>query len=123
MLELLSCDQCGKMVLIVNEGSGTLSCCGQPMTWCSEKTVDEGKEKHAPVVEKIPTGTRIKVGAVPHPMEADHHIVWIEVMGDTFLYTKTLKPGDTPESDFCIDPDQVKKVRIYCNKHGFWKKS
>ena len=120
MLELFQCANCGKMVLVVQEGKGTLVCCGQPMARAPEKTTDEGKEKHAPVIEAVPNGIRVKVGAVPHPMEPDHFIRWIEVMGDTFLVTRTLKPGDAPAAEFNVDRAHVQKVRILCNKHGFW---
>lgn len=109
------------MVLIVNEGKGTLVCCNQPMTHIPEKQgEEEGKEKHIPVIEKTDSGIKVKVGSVPHPMVDDHYIKWIEVIGDTYLQTSTLKPGDAPEKEFCVPFDSVKKVRIYCNKHGFW---
>jgi superoxide reductase len=109
------------MVLVVNEGNGTLICCNQPMTRIPEKhSEEEGKEKHIPVIEKTEKGVRIKVGSIPHPMVDDHYIKWIEIMGDTFLQTATLKPGESPEKEFCIPAEKVLKVRIYCNKHGFW---
>jgi superoxide reductase len=108
------------MVLIVQNGAGTLVCCGQPMIRVPEKRDEEGKEKHVPITEKTPSGIKVKVGSIPHPMVDDHYIKWIEVMGDTFLQTSTLKPGDVPEKEFCVPFEQVKKVRIDCNKHGFW---
>jgi len=124
MLSLYSCSTCGKKVLVVEDGKGALVCCGAPMTWMEEKSTETGKEKHLPVVEKTPRGIRVRVGAVPHPMENEHYIKWIEVIGDTFLYTATLAPGEKPEKEFCLegtDPlRHVKKVRIYCNVHGVW---
>jgi superoxide reductase len=120
MLALYKCEKCGKMVLVVQDGEGTLVCCQQPMVKVVEKTEDAGKEKHVPVIEKTANGIRVKVGAVPHPMEPAHHIKWIEVMGDRFLHTATLQPGEKPEKEFCVDIAQVQKVRIYCNIHGFW---
>lgn len=121
MLELYHCNICGQMVLIVNEGKGTLVCCNQPMTHIAEKHgEEEGKEKHIPVVEKTNSGINVKVGSVPHPMVDDHYIKWIEVIGDTYLQTSTLHPGEAPEKEFCVPYDSVKKIRIYCNKHGFW---
>ncbi len=86
-----------------------------------EKTDDVGKEKHVPVIEKTNNGIKAKIGAVPHPMEKEHHIKWIEVMGKRFLHTETLQPGEKPEKEFCIDISDVQKVRICCNVHGFWK--
>ncbi|WP_321504876.1 desulfoferrodoxin [uncultured Methanoregula sp.] len=124
MLALYSCSTCGKKVLIVEDGKGTLVCCGNPMTRLDEKSVEAGREKHLPVIEKTPRGIRVKVGAVSHPMEKEHFIRWIEVIGDTFLHTAMLAPGEKPEKEFCLegsDPiSHVKKVRIYCNVHGVW---
>jgi superoxide reductase len=108
------------MVLVVQDGGGTLVCCNQPMIHVQEKHADEGKEKHVPVMEKTAGGIKVKVGSVPHPMADDHYIKWIEVMGDTFLQTTTLKPGDSPEVELCVPFDNVQKIRIFCNKHGFW---
>lgn len=121
MLELYHCNICGQMVLVVSEGAGTLVCCNQPMIQIQEKHgEEEGKEKHIPVLEKKGDGIIVKVGSVPHPMVDDHYIKWIEVMGETFLQCATLKPGDAPEMEFCVPYEKVHKVRIYCNKHGFW---
>ncbi|MFA4877493.1 MAG: desulfoferrodoxin family protein [Methanoregula sp.] len=124
MLSLYSCATCNKMVLIVQDGEGILTCCGKPMSRLEEKNVEAGKEKHLPLIEQTLRGIRVKVGAVPHPMEKEHFIKWIEVIGDTFLYTGTLSPGEKPEMEFSLDVEDplrhVKKVRIYCNVHGIW---
>src|SRR5512139_1876482 len=124
MLQLFKCATCSKMVLVVQDGDGELACHQRPMIRLEEKSTDVGKEKHLPVIEKIPGGIRVKVGAVPHPMEPAHFIKWIEVIGDTFLHTQTLSPGDKPEREFILpgkDPlAHVQKVRIYCNVHGAW---
>jgi superoxide reductase len=112
------------MILVVRDGDGTLVCCDKPMVRMEEKSTEQGKEKHLPVIEKTPTGIRVKVGSIPHPMEKEHFIQWIEVIGDSFLFTATFKPGDKPEKEFTIDtknhPGQVRKVRIFCNVHGIW---
>jgi superoxide reductase len=121
MLALYSCATCGKMVLVVQDGDGELVCCGKPMVRMEEKSTETGKEKHLPVIETIPGGIRVKVGSIPHPMEPAHYIKWIEVIGDTFLYTATLSPGQKPEKEFSLPAGgQVQKVRIYCNVHGVW---
>jgi superoxide reductase len=84
-----------------------------------ENTVDASKEKHVPVIEKVPGGYKVKVGAVPHPMEEKHWIEWIELMADGMVMTKLLKPGDAPEAVFITDAKSV-SVREYCNIHGLW---
>jgi len=110
------CDVCGNMVGAVHAGKGQLACCGQPMRLLEAKKEEEGKEKHLPVIEHG-ENVRVKVGSVPHPMEDNHYIEWIEVMVGDDVYRR-LKPGDKPEAEF-----EVKgKVgaRAYCNVHGLW---
>jgi superoxide reductase len=124
MLDLYSCPSCKQMILTVQPGPGQLVCCGKPMEHLDEKSADAGKEKHLPVIENIPGGIRVKIGGVPHPMEKDHYIRWVEVIGDDFLYTLTFRPGDAPVREISLagpNPlSRVRKVRIYCNLHGAW---
>ena len=80
------CNVCGNIVEVTHVGGGTLVCCGQPMELLTEKTADQGMEKHVPVVEKIDGGYKVKVGSVPHPMEEGHYIEWIELMADGKIY-------------------------------------
>jgi len=67
----------------------------------------EGKEKHLPVIE-VGKGrgksdvdvVRVFVGKeVPHPNTVEHHIAWIELVGDF--------------KAFC--------ALSYCNVHGVWQ--
>jgi superoxide reductase len=119
MLELYKCSVCGNITMVVHNSGGTLVCCGKPMEFLQEKTNDQGKEKHVPVVEKTAKGIIVKVGSVPHPMEDKHYIEWIEVTSGPFLSVKGLRPGEKPEAEFCI-PETNAKARAYCNVHGLW---
>jgi superoxide reductase len=85
-----------------------------------ENTVDAAVEKHVPVIEKTGTGVIVKVGSVPHPMEEDHYIQWIEVTADGRVYRKFLNPGDRPEAEFEVKAETI-QAREYCNLHGLWK--
>jgi len=107
------------MVEVINVGGGELVCCGKPMILQVENTVDAAKEKHVPVIEKIANGFRVKVGAVPHPMEEKHYIQWIEVVADGQADRKFLSPGDRPEAEFCLQASTI-TAREYCNLHGLW---
>ena len=118
--QIYKCNVCGNMVEMTHTGAGQLVCCGQPMELLKEKTEDVGKEKHLPVVEKIEKGVKVKVGSVPHPMEENHYIEWIEIIADGRIYKKFLKPGDKPEAEFCIQTENI-ATREYCNIHGLWK--
>ncbi len=119
-LEIYVCEICGNIIEVLHEGVGELVCCGEPMKLMKENTVDAAKEKHVPVIEKVEHGIKVKVGSVPHPMEAKHYIEWIELIADGRAYRKFLNPGDAPEAVFCIDAETI-SAREYCNLHGLWK--
>lgn len=118
--QIYKCNISGNIVEVLTVGSGELVCCGQPMELLKEKTEDAGQEKHVPVIEKIETGWKIKVGAIPHPMEEKHYIEWIEIIADGRSFRKFLKPGDNPEAEFEIKAEKI-EAREYCNIHGLWK--
>jgi superoxide reductase len=119
-LQVFKCDVCGHIVEVLHEGQGELVCCKEPMKLLVEGSVDAALEKHVPVIEKIAGGIKVKVGSVPHPMEEEHYIEWIEIIADGKAYRQFLKPGEAPEATFNIDAEQV-TAREYCNLHGLWK--
>jgi len=86
-----------------------------------EKTEDEGKEKHVPVLEKTDKRIKVKVGSIPHPMEEKHYIEWIEVATKDGTARKFLKPGESPQADFEVEGEII-QIREYCNVHGLWTK-
>ena len=119
LFEVYKCEVCGNIVKVVHASGGILVCCGKPMTLQQEKTSDQGKEKHVPVIERSANGILMKVGSVPHPMEEKHFIEWIEVRSGNAVYIRGLKAGEKPEVEFCITDTNV-KARVYCNVHGLW---
>ena len=119
-LEIYKCGACGNIVEVVHGGAGELVCCGQPMEKLSAKAADVGKEKHVPVIEKVDGGIKVKIGAVPHPMEEKHYIEWIEVIADGRAYRQFLSPGQPPEAIFYIKPTAL-TAREHCNIHGLWE--
>ncbi|MBW3015430.1 desulfoferrodoxin [Candidatus Woesearchaeota archaeon] len=118
--EVYKCNVCGNIVQMIHASAGQLVCCNQPMELQTEKTEDEGNEKHVPIIEKIETGFKVKVGSIPHPMEESHHIEWIELIADNKSYRKFLEPGNPAEAEFCIQAETV-TAREFCNLHGLWK--
>jgi len=117
--EIYKCEICGNIVEVLHDGVGTLVCCGKPMILQKEKTKDEGKEKHVPVINRNEEGVEIKVGSVPHPMTKEHYIEWVEISTDKGESKKFLTPGDFPEARFPVK--KKVKSREYCNIHGLWK--
>jgi len=118
--QIYKCGICGNIVEVLHEGAGELVCCGQPMELQEEKTIDEGREKHVPVLERNGNELKVRVGETPHPMEESHYIEWIEVSNGSKFLKKFLKLGDAPEAIFLIDCENP-RARIYCNVHGLWK--
>jgi superoxide reductase len=114
--QIWKCNVCGNIIEVLHEGANALVCCGEPMHLMDSKELEEGTEKHKPVID----GKVVKVGSVAHPMEDAHYIEWIEATSDSGLAPckKFLKPGDKPEVSF---PFPVKSARAYCNVHGLWK--
>ncbi len=112
---------CGNVVDVVHAGAGDLICCGQSMNLQKENTVDAAKEKHVPVVERDGDNVKVKVGEVPHPMDPDHLIEWIEInmVEAGRIAKKYLKPGDSPEVEFHARGEII-KIRAFCNLHGLW---
>lgn len=126
--QIYKCNICGNIVEVLRGGNGELICCGQPMQLRVENTEDAATEKHVPVIEKTDKGAMVKIGEVPHPMEADHYIEWIEAtLKDGSIIRKMLKPGDEPQMLVCDYEEEkccceVGSAREYCNLHGLWKK-
>lgn len=118
--QIFKCDVCGIIVEALHGGEGSLVCCGQDMVPFEEKTADQGKEKHVPVIEKTDGGITVKVGDTPHPMEDTHYIEWIEVIDGDKSCRHYLKPGQDPQAVFESLPPTV-TAREYCNVHGLWK--
>ena len=118
--QIYKCETCGNIVEVLKGGQGDLICCGESMQLLSEKSEEEGQEKHLPVIEKTEHGFKVKVGSVPHPMEENHYIEWIELIAGDKAYRQFLNPGDAPEAFFAVDADQV-SAREFCNIHGLWR--
>ncbi len=125
-LQVYKCDSCGDMTQIIHASSCDPACCGKPMRLLAENTTDAAREKHLPVIERGPTGTKVTIGSVAHPMEAEHFIEWIELVvkgadGSAGVsYRAFLKPGDKPEALFPPVAEGA-FAREYCNKHGLWR--
>jgi len=117
--QVYKCDSCGNMVEVLDGSNQQMTCCGKNMRRLVENVVDASKEKHVPVVKESGKEIEVMVGSVPHPMEKDHYIEWIEATGEKGeIAKKFLKPEDKPEAEFSF---KVKSARELCNLHGLWK--
>ena len=118
--QVYKCDSCGNIVEILYASNQQVNCCGKPMRRLIENVVDASVEKHVLVVKESGGEIEVKVGSVPHPMEAKHLISWIEVIVDGKACRQFLQPGQSPEAFFPVTAENI-VVREYCNLHGLWK--
>ena len=118
---VFKCLTCGATVEVVGAAGGTLVCCGKPMRLMRENETDGSTEKHVPVLEENGSGVKVKVGSLPHPMEPDHYIEWIEIINGPYVNRRYLTPGEAPEAEFYVPRQAGLVVRAFCNKHGLWK--
>ena len=118
--QIYKCDSCETIVEVLDGGTGTLACCDNPMALLVAKNDDQGQEKHVPVIEKNSSDVNVKIGSIPHPMEADHYIEWIELAGEDNTHLKFLRPGDKPEANFTTTDEKVSS-REFCSVHGLWQ--
>ncbi len=121
--KFFKCNTCGNLVCLINEGGGTLVCCGNEMEELTPNTVDAAVEKHVPVIEVEGNKVTVKVGSVTHPMVEEHWIQWIYLETKEGVQRKCLNPGDEPKAVFALnDGDKAVAAYEYCNLHGLWKK-
>ncbi len=114
------CDVCGNLVKVIEQGKGTLVCCGQDMRLITKEPTSEIDSKHVPVIEKTDKTTIVKVGQISHPMTKEHYIKWIEVNIDGAIYIVKLNPEDEPVAEFRAKGKKT-IARCLCNIHGIWK--
>ena len=119
-LELHKCEVCGNTVQVILEGFGQLTCCGQPMLKMLPKTNDENfAEKHVPVFNETEAGLEIKVGSIPHPMENEHYIMFMEAISKdkNSMLLQYLYPNDEPKT-VIRDIQEDENALEICNIHS-----
>lgn len=83
---------------------------------------DAAAEKHVPVVTKNGQKLTVDIGSIPHPMLAEHSIMWAAVETNLGGHWINLKPGENPKAEFELQSgEEAKTVYIYCDLHGLWK--
>jgi superoxide reductase len=120
-MRIFKCSVCGNVVELLDNGGGTLVCCGKDMMELPVNSEEVTFEKHIPVIEKEDNKVKVKVGEVTHPMLDNHYIEWIALAEDNFVQKKLLKPGEEPVAEFQVKGNKF-TVYAYCNIHGFYKK-
>jgi len=132
----LVCGVCGYVSI---DGAAPDNCpvCRAPKTSFQEKDAiktpkDEGpKEKHVPVIKVVHQcgligdgciEIHVKIGEVPHPMEAAHYIVWVDFyINKKWVERVHLSPDCSPAAAAHLKSTEGKLTAIeFCNLHGHW---
>ncbi len=119
--EVYYCEKCHNVVESLWNGKPNLACCNEPMKKLEPNTTDAAVEKHVPVIERDGNRVTVKVGGNPHPMQADHYILFVELLAGNKVYRQDFNEGDgTAEATFLVE-EQDLTARAFCNLHGFWQ--
>ena len=116
------CSHCGNIIAKVKDVGVPVMCCGQKMTEIIPGSTEASQEKHIPVYQVEGNIVTVRVGAVDHPMTAEHLIEWVSLQTKQGNQRKILAPGQEPVVRFALcEGDEVEAVYAYCNLHGLWR--
>ena len=75
-----------------------------------------------PVFNETEAGLEIKVGSIPHPMENEHYIMFMEAISKdkNSMLLQYLYPNDEPKT-VIRDIQEVENALEFCNIHGLWE--
>ncbi len=114
------CRHCGNLAGMIHTSGVNMVCCGEKMQALTPNTAEAAGEKHLPVVTADGNKVTVNVGAVNHPMAAEHYIEWVYVETERGGQRHAFKPGDAPVAVFCTGDEKPVAVYAYCNLHGLW---
>jgi len=120
--KLYRCPVCDTVVEMLDRVGMELVCCGPPMEPLEANVAQWQAPAHIPLVRHDARGITVRVGDGRHPMDADHHIQWIELRCGAVCTRQFLQPGQTPQVFFAgVDLSKELILRVYCNLHGLWQ--
>ncbi|RDD53709.1 MAG: hypothetical protein BA066_03045 [Candidatus Korarchaeota archaeon NZ13-K] len=114
------CPVCGRIVEEHLPGRGPLICCGVEMMELLPNSGDT-LEEHLPRVYSEGNEIVIEVGIVPHDMNEENRILWVEVVKEGSHRVRSyLDFSRRPEASL-VGMNGPFKVRVLCSKHGVWE--
>lgn len=123
-LELYKCNICGNIIEVIHPGASQLVCCSIPMEKLHEQSTDDNmQEKHVPIVSFEGENKTVRVGSIPHPMEENHYIIFIETISPDkkYLKRKYLSYNEEPKAELNKECNYDNfTARELCNIHGLW---
>jgi superoxide reductase len=92
----------------------------------------ESEQKHVPVIEvpeSVAAGkmfpVTVKVGRVPHDVEAAHFVQFIDLYADQTLLARVAFTPTAPKpkiTNFLVLTESATLRAVsFCNQHGFWE--
>ena len=115
------CRRCGNMVGFIHKSDVPMICCGERLLELVPNKVEASTEKHLPAVTVSGGNIEVQIGSTLHPMEKEHHIVFVYVETERGGQRKNLNVGEDAKLTFCFSDDKPVAVYAYCNLHGLWK--
>ena len=112
------CPICGNQIGMIRQKGPKVVCCGREML-LMEANKEGAPEKHIPVCKIEDNKVYVDIGEVMHPMDVDHYIEWVAIVGENQTTRVAFRPGQEPKAVFEYIPHST--VYAYCNKHGLWK--
>lgn len=113
------CTVCGNQIGMIREMGPKVMCCGKEMELMESNIGDGAPQKHMPVCKIEDKKVYVNIGEQTHPMDADHYIEWIAIVGENKTTRVAFKPEQEPQAVFEYIPHST--IYAYCNKHGLWK--
>lgn len=113
------CPKCNNQVGLIHGKGENLKCCDTKMELMNANSADAAQEKHLPVYSKKDNEILVNIGETQHPMEDEHYIMWVAIVGDNQTTRIALSPKDKP----IVKLPYISGATLYsyCNKHGLWK--
>ncbi|MCI8342458.1 MAG: desulfoferrodoxin Dfx [Firmicutes bacterium] len=116
------CEHCKNIVMKVCDKGVPVICCGEKMKELIPNSSGASEEKHKPSISVEGKNVTVKVGSGQHPMQEDHHIVFICIETDKGVQIKYPCIGGPSEANFALSNDEkILSSYEFCNPHGLWK--
>ena len=121
-LKFYRCNECGNLFLVLVDPSVVPECCAVKMEELLPSQNGDDGIKHRPTIEMNGNKAIVKVGAMAHPMAAEHRIEWIALMDGPRVDIQRLGLTSEPVADFTIrHGDSKLYAYAFCNIHGLWE--
>ena len=72
-MRFFKCKHCGAIVSLATPSKQPSKCCGDAMVELIPNTMDGAVEKHIPVIIVKGNYVTVRIGAIDHPMQDNHH--------------------------------------------------